>query len=1250
MQKHVLLLTLMLLCVSLTAQISTPGTPYGLQKNMTVSEVPVTQTPPVDLAKIAAEDAVNDLEPSLPFRFGIEHSVSLNMKNAGYWKSTPDGGRIWRLAIRAPQALSINLIFDDFFLPKGTKFFLHNQDYSQILGAFTARNNKPDRSFATALVYGEATYLEYYQPPQVSEEAAISISTVVHGYRSIFDKSNNSLGSSGACNIDVICPQGDNWRDEIKAVGKTIAGGGLCSGTLVGNTTGDTRPLFLTANHCGFSNAVVVYWNFERPNCGAGAPDDTQTTSGAILRSDVDGTPGGGVRGADHLLMELSENPADAYDVYFAGWDAGGTTPQMVTGIHHPAGDAKKISMENNPLTSTTYGSPTPNPAAPHWRVGDWDSGTTEGGSSGSGLFDNTTKRLVGMLSGGGAACGNDSPDWYGKFSYAWLNDGAPNAGQRLKDWLDPNNTGLLAINGYAPGGGVTNGTCGNPLAISCGDNRNGDTNDGQNNLTDYGTFTNRTGPELIYAFQTAGGTVDIQLSGLNADLDLFLVEDCTDPVTGADVVASSTIGGTVTENISQNLIAGTYYIIVDGNQGATSTFNLSLTCTSTNGTCGNPIALNCGDNVNGTNADGGSNINTYFDDQSWTGPELIYEIQIPAGNVDIQLTGLTADLDLFLVSDCTNANGNLVASSTSSGNSEAINTTVTAGTYYILVDGYLGATSTFNLAVTCSTPGTCTDPIAIACGDNANGNNGNGTSTIDAYDDNNATAPELIYTFQTAGGQIDIQLTGLAADLDLFLLTSCTVPVGAGDLVAASIEGGTTAEMISQTLAAGTYFIAVDGFDGATSDFNLSITCSGAIGTCNNPIALACGGNLNGNNADGGSNLSTYFGDADWTGPELIYEFQAPGGVVDFVLTGLTADLDLFLVTDCKAPNNTLLASSTTTSNQESISTNLVAGTYYLVVEGFDGATSTFSLSATCSGTPGTFDNPIAIACGELQAGNTNDGQNNFDTHSGFSDWTGPELFYSFQAPGGDVTVELSRLDVDMDLFIITDASDPNGSEVASSEGSGNQTELINTNLATGNYFIMVDGYDGVAGPFDLKVTCGGPDNGCSPVPLDISDNPITAGTYRSSSTITSDGTVASQSTVTFEAEQSITLTAGFTAETGATFTARIQECLEANREEVAEIRTEQPRPVLLDKISVFPNPFTDQTTVILDLAEDSEVDIRLYDMTGKLLSTVLPTNIQPAGINEYKVEGHQLVPGMYNLAVRIGEEMQFKRLVVVR
>jgi len=449
------------------AQLNEGGSPYSLTKQINKTTIPKVIMDPIDLNQIILEDQVNDNSTEQPYRFGIEHEVALNLNNSGLWQELPNGDRLWRLAIEAPEALSINLIFNDFYLPEGSKLFLYNEGYEQILGAFTAKNNKNDKTFGTALVYGELSYLEYYEPAKVKGKGSMNINTVVHGYRSIFVKDNNQLGNSGACNVDTECPQADNWRDVLKSAAKTIGGGFLCSGTLVGNTTGDRRPLFLTANHCGFFSTVVVYWRFERPNCGSGIPDDTQTTSGAIVLADVDGSPGGGIRSSDHLLLELLENPADSYDVYFAGWDATGAIPQTITGIHHPSGDAKKISMENDPLTSTAYLNSSIDPNQSHWRVEDWDSGTTEGGSSGSAIYDNVTQRIVGLLSGGFAACGNNSDDWYGKFSYAWTNNGTTDPSERLMDWLDPNNTGLLTIDGYGLSDFALSTT--NPSVSTCG-------------------------------------------------------------------------------------------------------------------------------------------------------------------------------------------------------------------------------------------------------------------------------------------------------------------------------------------------------------------------------------------------------------------------------------------------------------------------------------------------------------------------------------------------------------------------------------------------------------------------------------------------------------------------------------------------------------------------------------------------------------------------------------------------------------
>ena len=82
--------------------------------------------------------------------------------------------------------------------------------------------------------------------------------------------------------------------------------------------------------------------------------------------------------------------------------------------------------------------------------VADWETGTTEGGSSGSALFDENL-RVIGQLHGGDAACNNNAQDYYGKFAVSWDSLSANN--RQLKHWLDPNNTGIEVMDGMDPNG-----------------------------------------------------------------------------------------------------------------------------------------------------------------------------------------------------------------------------------------------------------------------------------------------------------------------------------------------------------------------------------------------------------------------------------------------------------------------------------------------------------------------------------------------------------------------------------------------------------------------------------------------------------------------------------------------------------------------------------------------------------------------------------------------------------------------------
>jgi hypothetical protein len=147
----------------------------------------------------------------------------------------------------------------------------------------------------------------------------------------------------------------------------------------------------------------------------------------------------------------MSSDVTTAQRPYYAGWNTSATTPQSATGIHHPQGDVKKISVENDPLVTGTFNDENTglhcNKDA-HWIVRRWDEGTTEQGSSGSAVFD-AGHMVTGTLSGGTASCSYPVNDYYSKFSEQW--NRYPVANESLKSWLDPDGKGVTSLWGYDP-------------------------------------------------------------------------------------------------------------------------------------------------------------------------------------------------------------------------------------------------------------------------------------------------------------------------------------------------------------------------------------------------------------------------------------------------------------------------------------------------------------------------------------------------------------------------------------------------------------------------------------------------------------------------------------------------------------------------------------------------------------------------------------------------------------------------------
>jgi len=421
------------------AQVSFGGQPYGPKaEKLGLPDAPTVEMPAVDVDAYMAEDAAREAQHiPAPYRFGAPLPVDLSLANSGMWHELPNGDRVWRLEVTCPGALNVTLILSEYVIPEGGRVFVYNR-LGDVVGGFTAQSNPGHTELGVFPMRGDRLTVEYVEPAAVAGLGRLRIGQVTHGYRDILGDGTKGLNDSGPCNINVICPEGDDWRDQIRSVAMIVVGGsGACTGQLLNNCSSDGIPYFLTANHClGGSVANWTFrFNWDSPTCTPATNGPTnQTVSGATL---LTSTPA-----SDMALLELSAAPPSNYNVYYSGWDRSGDQPTAQTAIHHPSGDIKKISHEEDDADQQTWGGP----PAQCWHIPNWDSGTTEPGSSGSGLWDQNG-RLIGQLFGGTASCNLNIDDYYGRFDISWpfveQYLGA-SCGLTLDGW-DPNGTAQQA-------------------------------------------------------------------------------------------------------------------------------------------------------------------------------------------------------------------------------------------------------------------------------------------------------------------------------------------------------------------------------------------------------------------------------------------------------------------------------------------------------------------------------------------------------------------------------------------------------------------------------------------------------------------------------------------------------------------------------------------------------------------------------------------------------------------------------------
>lgn len=511
MRKLNQLLLTLLLCFGWAiaeAQPSVGGTPPSFKNKgegmILKSNLRISTLASPEKRKLYDEDFAAQLHGSVtPPRVAVILPVNYTPENSGEWIKLESGELIWRLTINVPDAIALSLTYSNFKLPAGSKLFIYSVNKKQVIGAYTSANNPVGyKEFATELVAGDELTLEYVAPASEAikvagvaeagqaqqastgsytpEAPVISISGIAYAYNEAFihlspafydsdfrttaapDDNNDA---SGLCMVNINCPEGADWQDEKRGVAATLQRIGasyyICSGSLVNNTSRNLYPYFLMAFHCSNSGTAIAtdsdisqwlfYFHWESEGCIRNSPRGaykTMTGATRLVAIPLD-------KGSDGLLLKLKNPVPTDWHVYYNGWDRRNIAPVSGVGIHHPAGDVKKISTYTAPAVSTgniVFGSANGGVTASDadWKViyaaTQNGHGITQGGSSGSPLF-NQDKLIVGTLSGGSSSCANlEGPNFYGKLWYHW--DQMAKQSQWMKPYLDSANTGEEFIEG----------------------------------------------------------------------------------------------------------------------------------------------------------------------------------------------------------------------------------------------------------------------------------------------------------------------------------------------------------------------------------------------------------------------------------------------------------------------------------------------------------------------------------------------------------------------------------------------------------------------------------------------------------------------------------------------------------------------------------------------------------------------------------------------------------------------------------
>lgn len=466
------------------------------------------------------------------------------------------------------------------------------------------------------------------------------------------------------------------------------------------------------------------------------------------------------------------------------------------------------------------------------------------------------------------------------------------------------------------------------------------------------------------------------------------------------------------------------------------------------------------------------------------TGPDQVYRISLQAGDrVQATLTPspVSYDAALYLVTSCANIAQSCVAGSNSANPQRIDYTSASAGSYYLIVDGYGGAGGAYRLDITFNPAPVpndrCSGAIDVGRGGRLTGDTTFAHNDYDPGSGGCTIYPEVghdvTYRVTLAAGERLQATLDAPWDRALYAVTDCAMV--ARTCVAGSNSGNP--EHIDFTSAGGgTYYLIVDGYGNNAGAFILDVTTSPAARggeTCESAVVVPVAG---------GSFRSTTAGLMHRYNPPLsctgfreqgadrAYRLHSQEGDVVEVQSAFDAGLDgaLYVVRDCNNIMSCIAGADRNPAGQPEDLRYVARGAadHYIIVTsyapgssgGHDLAVRPYS-GATCqSAAPLNITNVPEFFSTRGHA-NTYSPSSNGCT--GYSE-AGPDRAYSVRLNAGDqLNVLLHPDGYDAALYAVSNCADVNGSCFAGSDRviSGDES-IAPVVQQSGTYYVIADAF----------------------------------------------------------------------------------------------------------------------------------------------------------------------------------------------